>query len=201
VRFPVGRFPVILADPPWKFETRSSRGKGRSAEAHYDTMPFEKIAQLPVKDWATDDAVLLLWTTHTALPRAFGEIIPKWGFEYKTVGFTWVKTTKKPPLGFPIGMGFWTRGNPELCLLATRGHPKRGNRPGAKGVPELLIASRREHSVKPEEIYERIELLLGDGPFLEIFASATTPHRLNWTRWIGKDRASERRWPSSRGPD
>jgi N6-adenosine-specific RNA methylase IME4 len=206
VRYPTGKYPVILADPPWRYATFSEKGMGRSAEAHYDTMSIEAIARMPVAEWATDDAVLFLWVTKPILARAIVDVIPGWGFTYKTIGFTWVKTLRNdpdptifgpPPLRFAFGMGHWTRGNPELCLLATRGKPHRLN----ADVPELLLAPRREHSVKPVEICDRIERLMGaDGPFLELFANATAPHRPNWTRWVGKDRAPTRRWPSNSYP-
>jgi N6-adenosine-specific RNA methylase IME4 len=196
---------VVLGDPPWPYATYSVKGKGRSAEAHYDTMPIAEIAALPVASWAADDAILLLWVTKPILPQAF-EVITAWGFTYKTVGFTWVKTIPyhddgtlfgPPPLRFAFGMGHWTRGNPELCLLATRGKPHRIN----ADVPELILAPRREHSRKPDEVYARIERLMGPlGPFLELFANAAVPPRENWTRWVGKDRAPGRRWKSNSYP-
>jgi N6-adenosine-specific RNA methylase IME4 len=198
-------FAVILADPPWPYATYSDKGKGRSAEAHYDTMSIDSIARLPVGDWAADNAVLFLWVTKPILPCAF-EVIEAWRFMYKTVGFTWVKTIPyeddgtlfgPPPLRFFFGMGHWTRANPEICLLATRGKP---HRIGAD-VPELILAPRGEHSVKPVQIYDRIERLMGpQGPFLELFASASAPHRNHWTRWVGKDRPATRRWKSDSYP-
>ena len=114
---------VIYADPPWSFATYSHKGKGRSAEAHYDCMGLDGIKAVPVEDWAAPDCALFLWTTDPLLPRAF-EVVAAWGFDYKTVAFTWVKTTKDGA-GFPIGCGYWTRANPEQCLLATRGRPER----------------------------------------------------------------------------
>jgi N6-adenosine-specific RNA methylase IME4 len=203
--YPAGKFPVILADPPWPYTTYSVKGTGGSAEAHYDTMSVEAIAALPVVAWAADNAVLFLWVAKTILPRAF-EVIKAWGFEYKTVGFTWVKTIPyeddgtlfgPPPLRFVFGMGHWTRANPETCLLAARGKPHRI----AADVPELILAPRGAHSVKPTVIYDRIERLMGSqGPFLELFASGSAPHRDNWTRWVGKDRDAARRWKSDSWP-
>jgi N6-adenosine-specific RNA methylase IME4 len=205
MELPNKRFLVVLADPPWPYGTYSAKGKGRSDEAHYDTMSIEDIARMPVGSWATDDAVLFLWTIKPILPRAF-EVIEAWGFAYRTIGFTWVKTIAyeddgalfgPPPLRFFFGMGHWTRANPELCLLATRGRPHRMN----ADVPELILAPRREHSVKPDEIYPRIERLMRPrGPFFELFASAAAPHRDNWTRSVGKDRATVRRWKSDSYP-
>jgi N6-adenosine-specific RNA methylase IME4 len=91
-----------------------------------------------------------------------------WGFTYKTVAFVWVKTTKA---GTPAtGMGFWTRSNAEIVLLGTRGHPKRL----AKNVGQIILAPRGEHSVKPEEVQDRIEALV-PGPYLELFARRARP--------------------------
>lgn len=178
-----GQYQVIYADPPWRFATYSDKGKGRSAEAHYDCLSIDDIKTFPVASWAAPDAVLLLWATDPLLPRAL-EVIEAWGFIYKTVGFYWVKLNKGAGNGlsrdwpllaernFFTGLGFWTRANPEVCLLATRGHPKRR----AGDVAKLLIAPRREHSRKPDETYERIERLL-PGPYLELFARRS---RVGW---------------------
>src|SRR5262244_2937164 len=84
---------VIYADPPWTFATYSRKGKGRSAEAHYDCMSLGDIKALPVAEWAADDCVLLLWTTDPLLQTAF-DVISAWGFTYKTVGFYWAKLKK-----------------------------------------------------------------------------------------------------------
>lgn len=176
-----GHYRVIYADPPWRFATYSDKGKGRSAEAHYDCLSLADIKAFPVASWAASNAVLLLWATDPLLPRAL-EVIDAWGFTYKTVGFYWVKLNKSvegrlsrewPLLSerdFFTGLGFWTRANPEPCLLATRGQPKRL----AGDIPKLLIAPRREHSRKPDEAYARIERLLA-GPCLEMFARRGRP--------------------------
>ena len=174
-----GAYRAILADPPWRFATYSDKGKGRSAEAHYDCMTLADIKTMPVADWAAKDAVLFLWATDPLLPRAL-EVIAAWGFTYKTVAFYWAKLNKGRgglvlgPRDFFTGMGFWTRANPEPCLLATRGRPQRR----ATDVAKLMIAPRREHSRKPDETHERIERLV-DGPYLELFARASRP---GWDR-------------------
>jgi N6-adenosine-specific RNA methylase IME4 len=144
---------VIYADPPWTFATYSRKGKGRSAEAHYDCMSLDEVKALPVAEWAADDAILLLWATDPLLDRAL-EVIRAWGFTYKTVGFYWVKQNASGK-GFFTGMGFWTRANPEPCLLATRGRPKRQ----VADVKRLVVSPRREHSRKPDEMYGHIERL------------------------------------------
>ena len=194
---------VIYADPPWTFRTYSKKGKGRSAEAHYDCMSLEDIKALPVADWAADDALLLLWATDPLLDRAM-EVIRDWGFTYKTVGFYWAKLNKGRgqlqfcERDFFTGMGFWTRANPEPCLLATKGKPKRIS--GA--VRKLVIAPRREHSRKPDEVAERIEEL-SSGPYLEMFARQARPGWDNWgaqAELFDQGPVKTRRWASVR-PD
>jgi N6-adenosine-specific RNA methylase IME4 len=174
------KYSVIYADPPWAFETFSVNGHGRSAEAHYDCMSMENIKRLPVSEIAEKDAILLLWARDPMIPHAL-ELIKDWGFEFKTVGFYWAKLNKSAPSfcisedDFFTGLGFWTRGNVEQCLLATRGKPARKS----KAVRKLVISPRREHSRKPDEVYGRIETLV-DGPYLELFSRTDRP---GWDSW------------------
>ena len=167
------KYSVIYADPPWSFKTYSDKGKDRSPENHYSTMNFKDICNLPVNNIANDNSVLLMWVIDPLLDKAF-KVIDAWGFKYKTVGFTWAKTNKKS-LGFFTGLGYWTRGNPEMCLLATKGKPKRIS----KSVPQLVVEQRREHSRKPDIMYNHIENLL-DGPYIELFARTK---RKGWDCW------------------
>jgi N6-adenosine-specific RNA methylase IME4 len=101
------------------------------------------------------------------LPQALS-VIDAWGFTYKTVGFFWVKRTKHGKSH--IGTGYWTRANPEQCLLATRGRPKRVS----ASVRALVEAPLREHSRKPDEVRERIQALV-PGPYCELFARSSAP--------------------------
>jgi N6-adenosine-specific RNA methylase IME4 len=197
---PSNRYRVIYADPPWTFATYSHKGKGRNAEAYYDCMTQADIEALPVGEWAAEDCVLLLWTTDPLLTQAL-EVIRAWGFTYKTIGFYWAKLNKSAPsrtyndASFFTGLGFWTRANPELCLLATRGHPKRRR----ADVKKLIVSPRREHSRKPDEAYERIEALC-EGPYLELFARTPRP---GWDRWGAEADLREigpRRWRANSYP-
>ena len=120
------RYEVIYADPPWRYVVWSNKGKGRSAESHYPTMSLAEICALPVKEFAAPDSALFLWATFPNLLDAF-QVMKAWGFHYKTVAFVWVKRNKKSP-GWFWGLGYWTRANAEICLLATKGHPKRQSR-------------------------------------------------------------------------
>jgi N6-adenosine-specific RNA methylase IME4 len=179
------KYAVIYADPPWEFKVYSGKGKQRSAERHYDTASLDDIKALPIGNLAADDCALLLWCVMPEIPGAL-EVIKAWGFEYKTVAFNWIKTSSLGAIsakgeGLHWGMGYWTRANSELCLLATKGSPKRQN----KDVHQVVISPVEEHSRKPDEVQVRIERLL-DGPYLELFARRTTP---GWTVW-GNDISS-----------
>ena len=173
---PNKKYGVIYADPPWSFKTYSEKGKDRSPEKHYPVLSIADIIRLPVDRIAKDNAVLLMWVIDPLLDQAF-KVIDAWGFKYKTVGFTWAKSNKTKP-GFFTGLGYWTRGNPEMCLLATKGKPKRLS----KSVPHLVIDQRREHSKKPDIMYKHIENLL-EGPYIELFARQKVS---GWDAWCNE---------------
>lgn len=169
---PQGSFATIASDPPWSFATRSAKGMGRSAEQHYGCMSLDEIKALPVASLAAKDACLLMWVTDPFLAHGL-DVIKAWGFTFKTVGFYW---TKRNADGSPFtGMGYYTRANPEMCLLATRGQPKRQS----KSVRRWIDSQRREHSRKPDEFFARTEALM-PGPYLEMFARESRP---NWSSW------------------
>ncbi len=165
------RYACLLADPPWPFATYSGpKVPQRAEEQHYPTMTLPEIAALPVAEIAAEDAALFLWFTWPLLERAL-EIIDRWGFAYKTCAFAWVKADVSTIDLFPdpkvadMTLGYWTRANSEVCLLATRGKPKRLHADVRQGI----IEPRRQHSRKPACVHGRIERLVG-GPRLELFA-------------------------------
>ena len=120
------KYKVIYADPPWAYKVWSKKGAGRSAESHYPTMDIAAIKALPVGELADKDCALFLWITFPMLREAWG-VMDAWGFTFKTVAFVWIKQCRKSE-GLFTGMGYWTRANAEICLLATRGRPKRAAR-------------------------------------------------------------------------
>ena len=126
-------------------------------------MSIDEIKNLPVKDIADDDCILFMWVTFPKLNECF-EVIKEWGFEYKTNAFTWVKKYKNGD-NF-MGMGRWTRANAEICLLATKGKPKRVN----AGVRQIIESVPEKHSKKPDIVRDKIVELCGDLPRLEMFA-------------------------------
>jgi len=167
------RFAAILADPNWKYETWSAKGKDRSPDRHYETDPLAEIKALPIKRLAAVDSVLHLWCMDWLLPAAL-ELIEEWGFRFIKVGFVWVKQNPSGD-GLFMGLGKWTRAGTELCLFATRGDPSRLN----GDVRQVIEEPIREHSRKPNDIHARIERLSA-GPYLELYARRP---REGWTVW------------------
>ncbi len=172
--FPQKKYSIIYADPPWTFKTYSSKGKERGVEKHYHCMTKEDIQALPVNRIAAEDCVLFLWVTWPCIQEGL-ELIEKWGFQYKTCAFNWVKRNRKSD-GWFWGLGFWTRANSEVCLLATKGHPKRVS----KSVHQVCDARVRAHSQKPDEVRDRIVKLVGDLPRIELFAREKAD---GWDAW------------------
>lgn len=181
IQNPPRKYAVISADVPWKFLTRSAKGRGRSADRHYDTMTLDDIKALPVGNLADKHCVLFFWVTDPMLRHGM-DVMDAWGFPFKTVAFYWTKLKKSHAPGnlidpldersFFFGQGYYTRANCEQCLVGVRGSPKRLS----KGVRRLIVSPVREHSRKPDETLDRIERLY-EGPYVELFSRSS---RQNW---------------------
>jgi len=186
MNLPNKKYSIIYADPPWTFKTYSEKGKERkSPELHYECMNIEDIYNLPVGDISDDNCILFLWVTNPLLKEGL-KTIEEWGFTYKTVGFSWYKKNKIAD-SFFWGLGYWTRANVELCLLATKGKPTRIS----KGVhqvindedywdTEQIFSVIRKHSQKPDEVRNRIVDLCGDISRIELFAREEF---VGWDSW------------------
>ena len=162
-------YPVILADPPWKYDGAPFFGAwDRNAENHYPTLTLDEICALPVRDLATPDAILYLWTTAPKLAEALA-VVEAWGFVYRT-NITWDK-------GRP-GLGYYIRVQHEHLLICTRGDMPTtwaGHQPAS-----IIREPRGKHSEKPQAVYEIIEDIYPELAKIELFAR--TP-RDGWTAW------------------
>ena len=163
-QLPNKKYNIIYADPAWYFKSYSKKGEQRNATKHYPCMEFNDLLDLNINSISAVDCVLFMWVIDPMLEKSF-ELLKRWNFLYKTVAFTWVKENKKSD-SFFTGLGYWTRANPEMCLLATKGKPKRLS----KAVRQLIVSRLQEHSKKPNEIRNRIVELCGDLPRIELFA-------------------------------
>jgi N6-adenosine-specific RNA methylase IME4 len=165
---PSGQFPLLLADPPWRYENPPMGGSNRSIENQYPTMQLDDICALPIAQIAADDALLYMWATAPKLAECLA-VIAAWGFTYRT-NVVWVKDK--------IGMGYHARSQHELLLIA-----KRGELPPP--LPEdressVIFADRGRHSEKPVAFYELIERWYPTLPKLELFQREA---RDGWTGW------------------
>lgn len=168
------KYRVIYADPPWNFKTWSEKGEEKSASNHYSVMTLEDINKLPINSISTDDSILFLWATDPLLPHQIN-VMQYWGFTYKTVGFNWIKMNKNQWTPF-IGLGYYTRSNPEYCLIGTKGSP---GRPKRHDISQVVFDRIREHSRKPDIIRQHITDMY-EGPRLELFARTQYP---GWDVW------------------
>ena len=180
------RFRTILADPPWQFQNRT----GKMAPEHkrlsrYSTLELDEILGLPVRALADDTDNLYLWVPNALLLEGL-KAMEAWGFKYKT-NIVWHKIRKD---GGPDGrgVGFYFRNVTELLLFGTRGKNARTLAPGRRQV-NFLATQKREHSRKPDEMYDLIESC-SPGPYLELFARGA---REKWTVWGNE--ASEAYYP------
>jgi site-specific DNA-methyltransferase (adenine-specific) len=174
----MGKYGVILADPPWAYHNWSERKQGAAA-AEYPTMSVAQLKALPVESLAADNSVLLLWGTWPKLAEACLPVMEAWGFRYIT-GFPWVKITEigsslwgGVEISVQYGVGFWARGCTELVLIGKRGNAK----PPESGFIGLL-SPNLYHSRKPDDLYEYAEAM--PGPYLELFARRS---REGWDVW------------------
>lgn len=167
------KYNIIYADPAWKYNF--GKTSSRFVNKKYTVMGKEEIAALPVEQISQNNAVLLMWITFPKLDWAF-DVIRAWGFEYKTCAFTWVKRNKRADSLF-TGMGYYTRSNAEICLLATKGKPLPRLR---RDIHSVILSPIEEHSKKPSEARDRIVDLFGDIPRIELFARQ---HAEGWDCW------------------
>jgi len=193
---PPGPFTAVVADPPWDYSGKlsgggtsgyspvhHSRGGSRGARNHYTTLEVAELKRLPVRDIVADAAHLYLWTTGAFIAEAH-ELAVYWGFQPKGV-IPWVKTRRDPVAAVArtgnlqdavrMGMGVYVRWCAEFVVFGVRGKlPTLRN--NALGI---VFAERRQHSEKPEELYELVRSL-SPGPRIDIFARRERPGFVAW---------------------
>lgn len=178
---------IIYSDPPWHYNARNNTNTKFGAGVHrYSTMKTEEICRLPVQNICEKNCALFLWTTFPRLDAGL-KVINAWGFDYKTLAFVWIKLNKgraKYPaeqLGNVIyakglnkfldwitffGTGYYTKSNPEVCLLGIKGSMK----PVNNSISNVFYSPLEKHSKKPDVIRDKIVQLFGDLPRVEMFA-------------------------------
>jgi len=171
---PTETYDIIYADPPWHYNgkmqfDKSSVGVDKiddsknifisAASFKYPTVKTEILKTLPVDTIAKDDCLLFMWVTNPHLAQGI-QLGEAWGFKYRTVAFVWDKMIHNP--------GQYTLSNCELCLLFKKGRIPKPR--GARNVQQLLSSPRRKHSVKPDEVRDKIVEMFPKQKRIELFA-------------------------------
>lgn len=168
------KYNVIYADPPWETRYCPMSMGARSKKLEYPTMTDTEIIALPVQDIAADDAMLFMWCIDSRFPL-LPEIMRAWGFEFKSMGFVWVKKAATTA-GTNATFSSYTRRSCEFCFIGTRGRYIVKN----KSIEQLVVEPKRAHSQKPETVMKRIVSMVGDVPRVELFAREKT---YGWDCW------------------
>lgn len=165
------KYSIIYADPPWSYNDSGCSG---AAAAQYQTMSTKDIEKFPIEDIAEKDCVLFMWATYPKIEDAL-QLIKAWGFTYKSIAFQWIKQNRSGR-GWFFGLGRWTRGNTEPCLIAVRGKPRRVS----ASVSQIIEYPLGAHSAKPPIVRDKIIELMGGGAGIELFARSCAN---GWDCW------------------
>lgn len=163
---PLFAYGMMVVDPPWRFSTWSAGGQEKSPERHYETMAIDEIAALPISHMLARDGILCMMATHPMVDQQIA-VGRAWGLHFATSG-VWVKRTANGHLGF--GTGYYLRSASEPFLLFTTGRPDR-----ARNVRTVIEGLLREHSRKPDELYEEMERLAGPVRRIDVFSREDRP--------------------------
>ena len=183
---PDGKWSVIYADPPWKYDSGEQHSTEDQATVitdsvpddivhteasavHYKPKTIKELCEMDIKSMAADNAVMFFWVTSPLLAECF-EVITAWGFTYKT-SFVWDKIAHN--------VGHYNSVRHELLLICTRGSFKPTMEP-VKLVDSVQSIERTEHSKKPGEFRQIIEMLYPDEKYIELFARE---HADGWDVW------------------
>lgn len=167
------KFDFILTDCAWAYDNNQSNDSDRGGKP-YSEMKMEDLYNLNLSEIANPNSLLFSWSTFPKLKEGI-EFIERNGFEYKTIGFAWVKINKNGKIiyinngkkqqdiyikgGLFSGIGYYTASNLEVCLIGKKG---KGLQRTNKDVKQLIFSQLTEHSAKPQEQYGRIRRLYGD---------------------------------------
>lgn len=169
------KYSIIYADPPWNYRDKREKHPRLcgGASKHYKTLSVEEIKTMDLPS-TEPNCMLFLWVTFPNLQEGL-DVIKAWGFKYKTLGFSWIKTNVKDGKPF-FGIGYYTKSNCEVCLIGVKGKPIKIS----NYVSSVIIAPREKHSKKPTIVRDKIVELCGDIPRIELFARETAD---GWDSW------------------
>ena len=200
---PPGPFATVVADPPWDYSRKlsrggtsgyspvhPSRGGNRGAANHYQTLSLDQLHQLPLHEVVGENAHLYLWTTGAFIVEAH-QLAESWGFSPKGV-IPWIKVKRNAAqhieqadgdlhAAVRMGMGLYLRWASEFVVFAVK-----GKLPALRhDVNGVIFAERQAHSQKPDELYQLVKEV-SPGPRLELFARDHRPGYAVWGNEVGK---------------
>ncbi|XP_014480930.1 PREDICTED: N6-adenosine-methyltransferase subunit METTL3 [Dinoponera quadriceps] len=158
----LGKFAVIMADPPWDIHM----------ELPYGTMSDDEMRQLGIPA-LQDEGLLFLWVTGRAMELG-RECLQLWGYE-RVDEIIWVKTNQLQRIIRTGRTGHWLNHGKEHCLVGMKGNPRIN-----RGLDsDVIVAEVRATSHKPDEIYGIIERMSPGTRKIELFGR---PHNVqpNW---------------------
>lgn len=170
------KYDVIEIDPPWWYNSRKTGGErnnktkfGGGAMKHYPLMRDKELIEFKntIDNLSNDNCIMFMWATMPRLDFAI-QLMSSWGFEYKTVAFTWVKINKNG--SYRVNPGYYTASNIELVLIGIKGKNNGLFKPAKTMINQIIAEEIREHSRKPDEVYNRINLMYPDKKKISIFA-------------------------------
>ena len=175
-------YDIVLMDPPWKYY--GSGDKHAAAAKHYHCEPHEEIAQISPP--LAKPGILFMWTTSAFMADAIS-LLEGWNLHYRGVAFVWVKTKAD---GTPIGaQGVRPSITKPLTEFVIAGSTEKKGRPlklHSESVCQTIFAPRREHSRKPDETFERINLMYPNASKLEMYSRENRPGWQSWGNEVGK---------------
>ncbi|XP_076338474.1 methyltransferase like 3 [Tachypleus tridentatus] len=149
----LGKFAVVMADPPWDIHM----------ELPYGTMSDDEMRQLNIPS-LQDEGLIFLWVTGRAMELG-RECLKLWGYE-RCDEIIWVKTNQLQRIIRTGRTGHWLNHGKEHCLVGIKGDPDSINR----GLDcDVIVAEVRATSHKPDEIYGIIERLSPGTRKIELF--------------------------------
>lgn len=175
-------FDLVMIDVPWRWKNYTQMHNWRSPEAKYETMTMAQAAALPVRDLLCDGGVVWAWGTWPLMDEQPSVMTRGWGLRYCTGG-VWGKRTRNGLLTMSTGLVL--RGACEPFMILQRGTGKGLRARTVRNLIETFATQevsgfRREHSRKPQEIYDMLVKLTPGWRRADIFSRE---RRHGWTRW------------------
>ncbi|TDL29263.1 MT-A70-domain-containing protein [Rickenella mellea] len=158
----LGKFHVIMADPPWDIHM----------SLPYGTMTDDEMKAMPIP-MLQDEGLLFLWVTGRAMEIG-RECMRVWGYT-RVDEVVWVKTNQLQRVIRTGRTGHWLNHTKEHMLVGVKTHwDSEGNLAFPswcnRGLDtDVVVAEVRETSRKPDEVYGMIERMCPGGRKVEIF--------------------------------